>query len=145
MIGLEAALAEFNAARHAAMADDPWASRLDRLAHAAFRASEHLIVYGSLSPGAPNHDRLTVLGGTWEPGWVEGRRETTGWGAELGFPALRWQPGGSRVAAHLLRSRELPGHWAWLDRFEGEAYRRILVPFYGEGGLRAVGYVYAVA
>jgi gamma-glutamylcyclotransferase (GGCT)/AIG2-like uncharacterized protein YtfP len=145
VIGLDAALADFNSARHDAMADEPWASRLDRLAHAAFGAAEHLIVYGSLSPGAPNHGRLAALGGTWERGWVEGQRETTGWGAELGFPALRWQPGGPRVTAHLLRSPELAGHWAWLDRFEGEAYRRILVPFHDDTGVRAVGYLYAAA
>ena len=145
LTSLNDVLAEFNAARHASMALEPWASRLDRLAQAAFHAAEHLIVYGSLSPGAPNHHRLAPFGGTWEPGWVEGERERVGWGAELGFPALRWRPGGSRVTAHLLRSSPLKDHWASLDGFEGPAYHRILVPFFSASGLRAVGYLYAAA
>jgi gamma-glutamylcyclotransferase (GGCT)/AIG2-like uncharacterized protein YtfP len=118
---------------------------VDRLAQGVFRVSDHLIVYGSLSPGGPNHARLAPLGGTWERGWVEGRLEAVGWGAELGFPALRWQPGGTRVAAHLLRSAALRHHWDRLDRFEGPGYQRLLVPFYSEQGTRTIGYLYAVA
>ena len=72
-MSLDEALAVFNAARHASLSDEPWASRFDRLAQAAFKAAEHLIVYGSLSPGAPNHGRLAPLGGAWERGWVGGR------------------------------------------------------------------------
>ncbi len=140
---LAEALSSFNALRIAAVPSDGWTARLDRLAHAAFRAAEHLIVYGSLSPGGPNHDRLAQLGGVWEQGWVEGEREPVGWGAELGYPALRWQPGGSRVAAHLLRSAALAGQWDALDQFEGAAYQRILAPFYSDRGLSAVGYLYA--
>ena len=81
---LDDALSEFNALRHASLVGDAWASRLDRLAQAAFRAAEHLIVYGSLSPGAPNHARLLPLGGAWERGWVEGEREQVGWGWSSG-------------------------------------------------------------
>jgi len=141
---LDDALSEFNALRHASLVGDAWASRLDRLAQAAFRAAEHLIVYGSLSPGAPNHGRLLPLGGAWERGWVEGELEPSGWGVELGYPALRWRPGGPRVPAYLLHAVALREHWAVLDRFEGPAYRRILVSFHADTGLRAVGYLYAV-
>jgi hypothetical protein len=52
-MSLDDALAEFNALRHAPMTDGRWTALLERLAEAAFRAAEHLIVYGSLSPGAP--------------------------------------------------------------------------------------------
>ena len=138
-------LAEFNALRLAPDPDGTWVPRLDRLAQAAFRAGHHLIVYGSLSPGAPNHHRLAALNGKWEDGWVEGDRVQLGWGAELGFPALSWRPGGARVAAHLLRSAALADRWTELDRFEGEAYRRILVPFHSELGISAIGYLYAAA
>jgi gamma-glutamylcyclotransferase (GGCT)/AIG2-like uncharacterized protein YtfP len=142
---LDDAIAEFNALRLATVAGDDARSRLDRLAHAAFHAADHLIVYGSLSPGGPNHGRLVPLGGTWERGWVEGEREQVGWGAELGYPALRWRPGGPHVTAHLLRSEALRARWPELDRFEGSAYCRILVPFYSDEGLRAVGYLYAIS
>lgn len=142
---LDEALFEFNTLRIATAGDDVWTARLDRLAQASFGATEHFIVYGSLSPGAPNHGRVAPLAGDWETGWVEGEREQVGWGAELGYPALRWRPGGPRVAAHLFRSLALPAEWAALDRFEGAAYCRILVPFYTDEGLRAVGFLYAAA
>jgi hypothetical protein len=48
-------------------------------------------------------------------------------------------------AAHLLHSAALREHWPELDRFEGAAYRRILVPFYMEEGLCAIGNLYAVS
>lgn len=142
---LTEALEDFNALRRSAAADADWVERLDRLAQATFHAAEHLIVYGSLSPGGPNHWRLASLSGTWEPGWVEGEREAVGWGSELGFPALRWRVAGPRVAAHLFRSTPLTEIWGELDRFEGAAYQRILVPFYSSHGLKAVGYLYAAA
>jgi len=140
---LENLLFEFNRLRHGALNDDPWNGQLDRLAQAAFRAAEHLVAYGSLAPGRPNHARVAELAGSWESGWVEGDLEATGWGASRGFPALRWRPGGPRIPAYLLRSKALRGHWAELDRFEGTEYRRILVPFHTDAGLRAVGYLYA--
>jgi gamma-glutamylcyclotransferase (GGCT)/AIG2-like uncharacterized protein YtfP len=126
---LNETLQAFNALRRQASGDAPWLRLVDRLAHAAFRASDTLIVYGSLSPGAPNHHRLAPLGGTWEPGWVEGERDHVG----------------PHVSAHLLRSPALRDHWDMLDRFEGAAYERILVPFHSHQGSRVVGYLYAAA
>jgi len=140
---LNAVLRILNSSRRGATAPSSRTKLVDRLAHAAFRASDHLIAYGSLSPGGPNHGRLAALEGTWCPGWVEGELEESGWGVQLGFPALRWRPGAPRVAAHLLRSTALRDYWAELDRFEGAGYRRILVPFYWEQGSRAIGYLYA--
>lgn len=141
---VNAVLRGFNFSRRGAAAA-AWTNVADGLAQTVFRASEHLIVYGSLAPGGPNHGRLAALRGTWETGWVEGQLEEVGWGARLGFPALHWQPGGPRIAAHLLRSADLRIHWAELDTFEGAGYRRILVPFYSEQGSRTVGYLYEAA
>jgi gamma-glutamylcyclotransferase (GGCT)/AIG2-like uncharacterized protein YtfP len=123
---LNTVLRTLNSSRRLATTASTWAKLVDRLAHAVFRASDHLIVYGSLSPGGPNHGRLAAINGMWSPGWVEGELEEVGWGAQLGFPALCWRPGAPRVAAHLLRSTALRDHWAELDRFEGAAYQRIL-------------------
>lgn len=144
-MGLTEALERFNSLRWSESTDGPWVERLDRLAQATFGVAQHLIVYGSLSPGGPNHWRLAPLGGTWETGWVEGERKAVGWGAELGFPALRWRPGGPRVAAYLLRSERLRDHWGELDRYEGPAYQRILAPFHSDQGSMVVGYLYAAA
>jgi gamma-glutamylcyclotransferase (GGCT)/AIG2-like uncharacterized protein YtfP len=140
---LDNLLREFNVLRREVGAVDPCRNHLDHLAEAGFHATEHFITYGSLAPGGPNHHRVAELSGTWERGWVEGDLEPTGWGAQLGYPALRWRPGGPRIPAHLLRSATLREHWAALDRFEGPGYQRILVPFYNDAGLSAIGYVYA--
>jgi gamma-glutamylcyclotransferase (GGCT)/AIG2-like uncharacterized protein YtfP len=90
--------------------------------------SQRLAVYGSLAPGRQNHHIVAPLGGTWTEGVVEGDLATYGWGAAIGFPALRLRPGGPAVAAHVLTSAALRGAWAELDAFEGAEYRRVLVP-----------------
>ncbi len=110
-----------------------------------FGASRRLIVYGSLVPGGSNHHELAGLGGSWTPGAITGELVEAGWGAELGYRALRWDAAGERIAAHLLESDALPGQWARLDAFEGEEYRRVLVPFFAEEGGWSVGQVYAEA
>lgn len=108
------------------------------------RASERLIVYGSLAPGGPHHGELDAITGTWRRGWVTGRLVERGWGAALGYPALAWDPGGARVRAYLLESARLKAHWSRLDELEGEEYRRIAVPFLPEDGEWLVGLVYAL-
>lgn len=110
-----------------------------------FGASQRLIVYGSLAPGRENHHELATLGGEWTFGWITGELLPRGWGAQLGYPALRWHAGGERVQAWLLYSPGLPAEWARLDAFEGAAYQRLLAPFETDAGVVAVGYVYAAA
>ena len=107
-----------------------------------FGAAQRLIVYGSLVPGGVNHHELVELAGTWTPGSVTGECVQEGWGAHLGYPALRWDPAGPRVSAHLFESQALDDHWSRLDAFEGEGYRRVLVPFFREDGSWVVGQVY---
>ena len=99
-------------------------ARLERL----FRCAERLAVYGSLAPGRSNHHMVAPLGGTWTDGVVEGDLAQFGWGAAIGYPALRLRPGGPPVPVHVLTSPALPGRWAELDAFEGAEYRRVLVP-----------------
>ena len=99
----------------------------DRL-ESLYGTSQRLAVYGSLAPGRQNHHIVAPLGGTWTEGVVEGDLATYGWGAAIGFPALRLRPGGPAVAAHVLTSDALRGAWADLDAFEGPEYRRSLAP-----------------
>jgi gamma-glutamylcyclotransferase (GGCT)/AIG2-like uncharacterized protein YtfP len=116
---------------------------VESLAETLFGASRHLIAYGSLAPGGRHADETAVMAGDWRSGWVTGTLVERGWGASFGYPALVWDPASERrVAAHLFVSPDLPHHWARLDDFEGEAYRRILVPFYDDAGLVAVGNLY---
>ncbi len=141
---LAAVVHTLNAAR--ATADPTDRARIDASADALFRASHHLVAYGSLVPGGTNARELAGLTGSWHEGWVTGDLEPSGWGAALGYPALRWDPTSEhRVPAWLFVSSDLTGHWHALDRFEGEEYRRILAPIYASAGLLAVGYLYEIA
>ena len=139
---IDSVLREFNALRR-----DPDAAGLlpilERAFDALYGASRHLVLYGSLMPGAVNHVVIAHLPGTWRDGWVRGERKTSGWGSALGFPVLRWDSAGPKVPVKILDSDALtPETWARLDAFEGEDYRRILVPVYDDDGLVCVGNLY---
>lgn len=82
--------------------------------------------------------------GTGAPARSPGSLAPLGWGADLGYPALRWSADGAPVAAQMLASDELPAHWPRLDEFEGEQYLRILVPVRLAGGRVAVANLYAL-
>ncbi len=103
-----------------------------------------LAVYGSLAPGKSNHHHLADLSGTWSEGWVEGDLHDRGWGAGMGFPGLVPRPGGPRVRVHLLDSPDLPGHWARLDAFEGQAYIRHHVKVHRESATSVDACIYAL-
>ena len=91
-------------------------------------ASERrLAVYGTLAPGQPNHHQLSGLQGTWSVGKVRGRLFAEGWGAAMGYPGLILDAEGDEVNVQVFESDDLPQHWARLDDFEGEGYRREIV------------------
>lgn len=92
------------------------------------RAATRLAVYGTLAPGEVNHAVVADLRGVWTRGVVHGWLHPTGWGMTHGFPALQWDPDGPPVAVQVLTSADLPAAWPRLDQFEGEAYRRVVVP-----------------
>jgi len=141
---LASAVAELNALRR----DSEPATRAaaGRIAEALFAASHHLIAYGSLVPGGSNAAQLEGLRGMWCSGWVSGALLDTGWGAALGYPALRWSADAeTQVRAQLFTLSDLPSHWERLDAFEGAEYQRILAPFHGDDGRVVVGYLYEIA
>ena len=117
---------------------------LEGAVDALFSASRHLIVYGSLAPGGPNHGLLADMEGEWLEGWVTGELLERGWSAAMSYPALRWCPDGKRVEAFLFRSAEMPAHWGRLDEFEGLEYQRIWAPFWSADGEVLVGNIYAM-
>lgn len=109
-----------------------------------YQADRRFAVYGTLAPGKPNHHHLSDLDGTWTQGhFVTGRLEQSGWGADMGYPALRWSESGDAIEVQLFASDDLPGHWARLDAFEGGEYLRILVPVHAPHGVVTVANVYA--
>lgn len=116
---------------------------LERQFASAYGADARLAVYGTLAPGRSNHDQVADLGGTWLSGLtVRGQLFEAGWGAELGYPALRWSASGPAVPVELLVSRLLETNWARLDAFEGPGYRRILVPLLRDGRVVEVANLY---
>lgn len=102
------------------------------------RPGTRLACYGTLVPGGVNHHMLDSVPGDWSPCELRGRVE---WAGE--FPGYTWNSDGGRVKAHLLRSSALPMHWARLDEFEGDDYRRHIVPVEIESGL-VFAYVYEI-
>jgi len=124
---------------------DPLAQELlEGAVEALFSVSRHLIVYGSLAPGGPNHGLLSEVEGEWRKGWVTGELLERGWSAAMSYPALRWCPEGSEIPAFMFRSDALPELWGRLDQFEGLEYRRIWVPFWTADGEVRVGNIYAM-
>ncbi len=85
--------------------------------------SRRLAVYGTLAPGERHHDVMAGIPGSWTEGTVDGVVNTV-----AGYPAFKWVKGGRTVGVRVFTSERLPNHWRRIDRFEGEMYRRILVP-----------------
>ncbi len=106
--------------------------------------SRNLAIYGSLAPGEVNHHVIEPVRGSWSDGYVRGHVSHVGWGADYGFPALTWDPAGPRVPVKLLVSGSLPDHWDRLDRFEGDGYRRALVPVQRGRDVVAIANIYAL-
>src|SRR5829696_7933104 len=108
------------------------ARRAERRLDDLFRPGHALATYGTLVPGGPNHHVVAPLGGEWAEGLLEGDLIPLGWGAEQGYPGFRPRGGGEAVAVWVFSASRLAGAWPELDRFEGEGYRRILVPVFAK-------------
>jgi len=87
---------------------------------------ERLFVYGTLGPNRPNEHILKNIGGTFEEASVKGILHEKGWGAEMGYPGIILDINGIIVKGFLFSSNKISEHWSELDKFEGEAYKRII-------------------
>jgi hypothetical protein len=74
-----------------------------------------------------NHGLVADLRGGWRKGKVRGELHPQGTGRWIGWPLLVPNESASEIDVEVLDSAELPAHWDALDRFEGPAYRRVLV------------------
>jgi gamma-glutamylcyclotransferase (GGCT)/AIG2-like uncharacterized protein YtfP len=117
-------------------------SALENVAATLFGCSNKLAVYGSLRPGEENHSVMEHLDGTWCTGFVRGKLFESGWGAAIGYPAIRWDPAGELIEVHLFESDDLELGWTRLDDFEGHEYVRILVPVENSDSVLAVANIY---
>ena len=148
-IELRRLVAEANAVRGARAtvqhADQPNAA--EQQLEARFACRERLAVYGTLAPGRSNYHIVQPLGGSWTSGIVEGSLISQGRGAALGHRALV-MGGDGNVDVHVLHALRLATDWRRLDEFEGDEYRRILIPIFSrEPGKRliTVANLYAAA
>jgi len=140
--GLENVLLRVNALRYVAEPAVEW-TVAEEILVSLFRTSNYFAVYGTLAPGGPNHHVLESLRGEWREGFVYGDLHQKGWGAQQGYPAIRWNPrSGGRIPVKLLVSEDLEHHWERLDELEGPEYQRILVPVYMGDEVLAVANIY---
>lgn len=109
-----------------------------------FNPNQFLIVYGSLAPGQPNFHEVSSIKGEWLNGQIHGYVKEIGWGANIGYPGLSWDPNGPEVNASILHSKELSKHWKRLDGFEGDEYNRTIIPFKTESNQFGLGHVYGL-
>lgn len=114
--------------------------KVERPVHSA--ANVRLATYGTLSPGQANHHQLAGLVGIWQTGTVKGWLFPEAWGAASGYPGIVLDPEGTAVEVQLFQSDDLPDHWARLDAFEGDGYRRVVTQVTtAAGALEACIYV----
>ena len=104
--------------------------------------NQNLFVYGTLAPGRSNEHILWGLTGEWKPARVRGIVLENGWGEALGYPAIILSPDAPEVHGLIFSSDDLPVHWARIDEFEGEGYRRVLTTAVLEDGLSQTVFVY---
>ncbi len=105
---------------------------------------ERLFVYGTLGPGRTNDHVLEAIGGLWEAATVNGTLRHEGWGAELSYPGIGLDKHGGEVEGFLFTSENLSGHWAALDKFEGEAYERVPAKVRLKDGSIVDAYIYTL-
>ena len=102
---------------------------------------DRLFTYGSLQPGGPNEQVLDGIEGEWRAGAVTGFLVEAGWGATMGYPALRLDDAGDAVPGFVFTSSELANHWERLDEFEGSEYRRVIADVRLDDGRRVAAYL----
>jgi gamma-glutamylcyclotransferase (GGCT)/AIG2-like uncharacterized protein YtfP len=105
---------------------------------------EQLFVYGTLGPGRPNEHVLEAIGGSWCTAVVNGNLRDEGWGSELGYPGIELNELGGEIEGFLFTSENLSNHWAALDKFEGDAYERVLAKVKLKDGSLSDAYIYTL-
>ncbi len=84
---------------------------------------ERLASYGTLRPGYCNHHHVSSIQGAWIDGTIYGEVFERN-----NYPVFIWKLDGAAVPVQVLVSRDLPDSISKVDDFEGEGYRRIIVP-----------------
>jgi gamma-glutamylcyclotransferase (GGCT)/AIG2-like uncharacterized protein YtfP len=104
----------------------------------------NLFVYGTLGPGRPNEHILTTIGGSWQEASVKGFLHQKGWGAAMGYPGIVINEAGESIKGFLFSSNNISEHWADLDKFEGDAYTRVLTTVTLKNNIIVEAYIYTL-
>jgi gamma-glutamylcyclotransferase (GGCT)/AIG2-like uncharacterized protein YtfP len=102
------------------------------------RPSEKFVSYGTLLPQGSNQSILSQLQGSWEKCSIQGTIEKDDYGLLL----FKWDLSGEVNEAQLFSSEKLPEKWAELDRFEGNQYKRRLIPVRRSDGKIRIANIY---
>jgi gamma-glutamylcyclotransferase (GGCT)/AIG2-like uncharacterized protein YtfP len=109
---------------------------MDMLDFVLDHPSHKFVAYGTLRPGQPGHAIVKDVDGAWSSVTLCGVVHE-----KDGLPAFSYSGHADSVAAEILVSKDLPGHWRRLDEFEGARYERHLGLYHGDGAL-GIGNVY---
>ena len=86
---------------------------------------EHLLVYGTLVPGASNYSIIKNIPGEWNTATCRGKILVKDWGTWKGCPGIILSEDEDLIKGYVLSSKELKFHWERLDAFEGNDYSRV--------------------
>lgn len=108
-------------------------------------SAQRLFVYGTLQPGRANAHLLERIGGTWTQASVKGHLHEKGWGATMGYPAIKIDPEGETVKGYVFESPRLAENWLALDEFEGDAYKRVETTVTLVTGIHVSAFIYQLS
>jgi len=106
--------------------------------------SNNLFVYGTLCPGRPNEHILKNIGGKFVEASIKGTLHNEGWGATMGYPAIKLDKSGDTVPGFVFTSSNLSSNLPLLDEFEGDAYQRKLADVTLDSGEQTNAWVYTL-
>ena len=105
---------------------------------------EALFVYGTLQPGRSNEAVLSAVGGSFQTATIRGTLYRYGWLREFPYPGVELDPEGGVITGHIFTSPNLYLHWARLDAFEGDNYKRVKTVAKTSNGNECNVFVYVI-
>ena len=101
-----------------------------------------IFVYGSLQLGMKYDAHLKKLKGRWKKGYVHGSLINIHTGVNYGYPGLKIKKKGTKIYGMIFQSKNLKKKIKFLDRFEGNNYKRIITDVRLLSGRKIKAYMY---
>jgi len=87
---------------------------------------------------------MESIPGSWQAATLRGTLIEEGWGVAMDCPGVIPTEDGELVEGFVFSSAYLEDHWARLDEFEGEGYKRVSVTVQIKEAENVEAYVYAL-